>query len=250
MNLRLPVTGVPHVLLQLSRSKMLICLRICRESAGQSREEGFTLVELLIAIFIFTIVISTVYGSYRATFHVVNGTEKKMAVAGKAYVTLERIVDDLSSQVRGKEGSLAGSRHNVSGMRGDSLTFVSSVHIALVKRDDLAGYTTIEYSTEVDEATGLMDLYRSDSSLMPGVEKAGTEVRKYLLCNGLKEVRFSYFGKDGAESEEWQSGEEESAESGPDFPLMVTVVLQFADSSESEEISTFTTSVALARING
>ncbi|MBW1635669.1 MAG: type II secretion system protein [Deltaproteobacteria bacterium] len=229
---------------------MLTCLRIDRECCENSTEEGFTLVELLLAIFIFSIVISTVYGSYRATFHVVNGTEKKMVTAAKALVVLDRIVDDLSSLVQGKEGYLIGKQRDVSGMRGDNLTFVSSVHIGLVKEDNLAGPTTIEYSTEADEVTGLINLYRSDSSLMPGIAETVDEVRKYLLCDGLKEVRFVYFGNEGAESEEWQNQEGESEEGGQVFPVMVTVVLQFADTSESKEISTFTTSVALARING
>jgi len=227
-----------------------MCLRVDREYGGQSRKQGFTLVELLLAIFIFSIVISTVYGVYRATFHVVNGTEKKMAIAVKAYVVLERVVDDLSSLVQGEGGYLAGRRHEVSDMRGDDLTFVSAVHIGLVKGDDLTGYTTIEYSTEVDEVTGLMNLYRSDSYLMPGAEENKAEVRKYLLCDGLKEFRFLYFGNDGAERDEWQNEDGVSGEGRQVFPVMVTVVLQFADSSESEEISTFTTSVALSRIKG
>jgi len=220
------------------------------QETGENGGNGFTLVELLLAIFIFSVVISTVYGSYRATFHVVNSTEKKMAIAGKAHVVLERIVDDLSSLVQGKEGFLIGEQQENANMRGDTLTFVSAVHIGLTKGDDLAGYSTIEYSAETDENTGLLNLYRSGSSLLPGIQESDAETGKYLLCDGLKEVRFSYFGDGAAESEEWQSEEIESDDRSHNFPVMVTVVLQFADSPESEQVSTFTTSVALPRING
>lgn len=212
-------------------------------------EPGFTLVELLLAIFIFSVVISTVYGSYRATFHVVNTTEKKMETAAKAQVVLERIVDDLSSLVQGERGFLAGEQYENSNMRGDSLAFVSAVHIGLTKGDDLGGHSIIQYSTETDGDTGLLNLYRSDSSLLPGIEESDLEARKYLLCDGLKEFRFSYFDGGGGESEEWRSGEEGSEGGKENFPVMITVVLQFADSSESEQFSIFTTSVALPPID-
>ena len=225
-------------------------LRVERKYCGQNGGGGFTLVELLLAIFIFSIVISTVYGSYRATFHVVNGTEKKMTTAAKAHVVLDRIVDDISSLIQGKGGYLTGTQHEISGMRGDDITFVSAVHIGFVKEDNLAGYATIEYSTEIDEVSGLINLYRSDSPQMPGIAETEDKEGKYLLCDGLKEVRFLYFDDDGAESEEWLNQKEESEEGGQVFPVMVTVVLQFADTPESKEISIFTTSVALTRING
>jgi len=216
------------------------------------KNEGFTLIELLLAIFIFGLVVSAVYGAYQATFYVVNSTEKKMATAGKALAVLERITDDLSSLVQSNTGFLTGERQESSGMRGDSLSFISAVHIGLTKKDDMAGYSSIQYLTEVDEDTGLLKLYRSGTPLLPG-QMAGnagdTEAMRYLLCDGLKEVKFSYFNEDGVESEEWRS-EDDEAVANRSFPVMVTIVLQFAESTESDQISFYTTSVALVRTNG
>ena len=219
-------------------------------SEGGKKNRGFTLVELLLAIFIFSIVVSTVYGSYSVTFGLVNRTEQKLAIAGRAHVVLERIVEDISSLVQTDVAGFTGEQHENSGMRGDSLSFVSAVHIGLTKKDDLGGYSLVQYSAEEDEETGLLNLYRSGSPLLPGTAGDEIEGQKYLLCDGLKEVRFSYFNDEGVESEEWRSQEDESVTENQNFPVMVVIVLQFAESPESEQTSIFTTSVALPRVDG
>lgn len=220
------------------------------ERRTEVENRGFTLLELLLAIFIFAIVVSAVYGAYRITFSLVNSTERKMETAGKARIVLERITEDLSSLVQTERGLLTGEQNESSGLRGDSLSFISAVHIGLTKKDDLGGYTLIQYSAEQDEGTGLLKLYRSDSPLLPGTNVDAAEGGKYLLCDGLKEVRFSYFNDEGVESEDWYSQGDESAGEKLSFPVMVVVGLQFSESAESEDVSSFTTSVALLRADG
>jgi len=220
---------------------------------NKTETQGFTLIELLLAIFIFGVVVSAVYGSYSATFYVVSSTEKKMAVATRARTVLERISEDLASLVQGENGFFSGEQHDNSGMRGDSLSFISATHIALTKGDNLAGYATISYSAEEDEETGLLKLYRSDTRLVPGEkEEEGIEEedKGYLLCDGLKEFKISYFDSEKVENEEWQSGDDESGGEKQTFPVLVTIVLQFAESAESEQVSFFTTSVALPQSDG
>jgi len=223
---------------------------MCSEWLIEVEKRGFTLLELLLAIFIFAIVVSAVYGAYSITFSLVNSTEQEMETAGKARVVLERITEDLYSLVQTEGGVLTGEQNESSGLRGDSLSFISAVHIGLTKKDDLEGYTLIQYSTEQDEVTGLLKLYRSDSPLLPGINVDPAEGVKYLLCDDLKEVRFSYFNDEGVESEEWYSQDDESAEEKLNFPVMVVVGLQFSESAESEGVSSFTTSVALLRADG
>lgn len=221
-------------------------------SKKNTKSQGFTLMELLLAIFIFGVVVSAVYGSYSATFFVVNSTEKKMAVAAQARIVLERISEDLASLVQGDDGFFSGEQHENSSMRADSLSFISANHIGLTKGDNLAGYATINYSAEEDEETGLLKLYRSDTPLVIGNKEVGLdeEDKGYLLCDGLKEVRFAYFDSEIIESEEWQSGDEEFDSEKQSFPVMVTIVLQFAETAESEQVSFFTTSVALPQVDG
>jgi general secretion pathway protein J len=223
---------------------------MCIEWRTEKNNRGFTLVELLLAIFIFSIVVSAVYGSYRVTFDLVNRTEQKMAVAERASAVFERITVDLSSLVQTNGGEFTGEQHEDSGMRGDSLSFVSAVHIGLTKQDDLGGYSLVEYSVEVDEDTQLLKLFRSGNPLLPGTVGDEGESPKYLLCDGLKEVKFSYLNNEGVESDEWRSQEDEFTTENQRFPVMVVVVLQFSKSVESEQFSLFTTSVALPQVGG
>lgn len=228
-----------------------------------TRQLGFTLIELLIAMFIFGIVVSTVYGAYRATFTVINGSEAKMALSRSGQVALERIGDDLRSLVAGPGGELVGERRNVSGARGDRLTFVSASHLALNKKDTRGGWALIAYAAEPDDRSGLLTLYRQDRVLLPGIEQEKSESPGEILATGLKEVSFTYLDADGREADDWDSEEGEApageGEAGegeqpkePTLPLLVYAKLVFArpgqdqaDDTASEGGVVFKTAVAL-----
>ena len=214
------------------------------------KDRGFTLVELLFAIFIFAIVIASVYGSYRATFSIVQGSESHMKMSRRARVALERIAEDLNYVVTGPGGSLRGESQEYSGARGDNLSFVSTAHLALKKSDTLSGHTLIEYSVELDEDSNLLNLYRSDTLLLPGVDTEENDSNRHLLCRGLNGFRFTYVGEDGSETEEWQSDEGESTDEDegparPLLPFLMYVEVSFAESLESETGTLFKTAVAL-----
>lgn len=214
-------------------------------------QSGFTLIELLIAMFIFAIVVSSVYGAYRSSFHVIHGSEYQLQVANNARVVLERLSEDLEAIIPGKEEVFRGERHEYSGKRGDSLSFTSSAHLILRKTDIYSGPSLIRYQVELDNDTGLLDLYRLDKVLLPGIEPdEEDDVRKHLICRGLQEFRFTYRDQDGNESEEWDREEEESsgqdgAEGASPLPSLVYVELVFADSAESDNSAVFKTAVAL-----
>jgi general secretion pathway protein J len=214
-------------------------------------ERGFTLVELLIAIFIFAIVISSVYGAYRATFRIIGGAEDQLSVSRNGRVALERIVDDLKSVVTGPGGELRGERVGQAGTRSDNLAFISSSHLALSAKDTLDGYTVIEYSVERNAASSLFDLYRSDRILLPGAKQEDREPPKDILAAGLQEVHFSYVDADDKVIDEWQSeggitdveiGEQQEI---PLLPRLIYIRLVFAKAIDSKDGTVFKTAVAL-----
>ncbi len=221
-----------------------------RRACPATRDRGFTLVELLFAIFIFSIVISLVYGSYRATFHIVNGSEAQLDMSHRARVVMHRISEDLHSIVAGPGGVLRGETNEYSGVRGDTLSFVSSAHLVLKKSDTRSGHTLIHYSVEVDEDSNLLNLYRSDTLLLPGIDSLGDEPQKHLLCRGLQELRFTYVNEEGSENDEWSSNEgdvenENGEQEVPFLPNLMYVELRFAESNESENTTVFKTGIAL-----
>lgn len=214
-------------------------------------ETGFTLVELLIAIFIFAIVISSIYGAYRATFRIIGGAEEQLSISRNGRVALERIVDDLKSVVTGPGGELRGKRVGQASTRSDNLAFISSSHLALSATDTLDGYTAIEYSVERNAVSGLFDLYRSDRVLLPGAKQEGKEPRKDILAAGLQEVHFSYVGADDKVIDEWQNrGGSTDVEIGeqqeiPLLPKLVYIRLVFAKAIDSKDGTVFKTAIAL-----
>lgn len=214
------------------------------------RQEGFTLVEILIAIAIFAVVISTVYGSYRATFHIIHGTETRLEVANSARIVLDRLADDLASIVTGPGGRFTGERHDYSGARGDSLSFVSASHLVLNKTDILNGHSLVEYTAELDPKTNLLDLYRSDVVLLPGTILDEEKVKKHIICRGLKEIGFTYLGRDGNDSEEWQVAEIKppvfgQVQTASPFPALVYVELRFGEAKEKDGDTVFRTAINL-----
>jgi len=215
--------------------------------AAHSRQGGFTLLELLLAIFIFAIVTSSVYGAYRSTFLVINTTESQAEYSSMARVALDRITGDLESAYFGNGSLFEAERKEVDTGRADQLTFTSSFHLVFGKNELPAGSAMVRYSTEIDEESGLLKLYRLDMALRPGESAEGIEEKKgFLLCDRLAEVQFSYFDTEGNEVEDWKSHEGEGEEQG-EFPVMTRVTLRFAESADSEERIVFSTAVAMAR---
>ncbi len=218
---------------------------------GNEQERGFTLVELLIAIFIFAIVVSSVYGAYRSTFKIVHDTESLLSTSRTARVAMERMTDDLIAIVGDSGGALRGEKHDISGARADSLAFVSSVHLVLSKTEVLNGYASIAYTVELDKDDGLLNLYRSDTVLLPGGHTGENDLRKEMLAKGLKEMRFAYLDKDGKITDEWHSDEgqkilgDKGQQAEPLLPALIYLHLTFGKSIDSKGGTVFKTAVAL-----
>ena len=227
-----------------------------RNSLPKDPESGFTLIELLLAIFIFSIVISSVYGAYRATFHIVHGSEYQLEIANKARIVVERLKIDLSSIVTGPGVVFRGERHKYADSVGDNLSFVSSAHLVLRKTDTFAGHTLIQYESELDMDTGLLNLYRTEMVLLPGGnlddQADGKNGQRHLICQGLLEFQFTYVDQDGNESEEWLVDEvvppvTDTPPEEAQFPVLVSIELRFAKSVESGSSTLYKTAVALPR---
>ncbi len=218
-------------------------------SAVTESESGFTLIELLTSIFIFALVISSVYGAYRATFFTVNGTEKQVVLTSGARVILERLTDDLESLYSGDDGNLQGEKGDVNGHRADSLECISAAHVRFNRLERRAGLALLRYTIE-EQDSGLLNLYRFDAPLLPGDASAEEEDKGVLLGRDLQEFKLTYVSADGTESDEWQSQSEgDGVETGEEksilLPSLVRIEIRFADSADSEESVLFRTSVAI-----
>lgn len=219
-------------------------------NTSYNSKAGFTLIELLFAIFIFAIVIAGVYGAYRSTFHIIQGSESTLNESHKARAAFERMAEDITSIVTGPGGYLVGTEQDIAGNRGDSMTFLSATHISLSKKDVLKGDAVISYSSEIDETDNTIRLLRSDVIKTPGTTIETSGGTKYLLCSGLQSVRFTYFTTEGEETTNWESESKRESDgtiTDPELPAMVSIELVFMGSDTEESGNLFKTAVALAK---
>lgn len=206
-------------------------------SVNQNRDRyGFTLLELVLAIFIFGIVVSAVYGGYNLTFSTIENSEKELELASRARVILERMSSDLRSVYPGAGGYLQSSSDGQ--FDGDTFSCISTAHLLFDPTGFQAGLTTLSYSVKEDEEGGQLELYRSDIPILPGVSSSADD--EVLLGYGLESIELKYVDGDGTEHDQWPPG------GGFDdlLPVMVRIILQF-EGSEEDDGRIFQTAVAL-----
>ena len=213
------------------------------------RRQGFTLIEILLAIFIFSVVLSAIYGSYTATFRVIDTVEKQATAYRQARIAMTRITEDLESSyyselVTDKE-PFVGTEGEAQGKRADTLRFISKAHLVFNDEELAAGKAQIFYDVREDETADGLALYRHDT---PELTIGSVEESEgLLLCDHLVEVLFSYFDAEGNEQSSWDAADTDFMEktARERIPRMVAITLRFRNASEPQAPYTFMTSVIL-----
>jgi prepilin-type N-terminal cleavage/methylation domain-containing protein len=204
--------------------------------------KGFTLAELLIAMLIFSFVVSMTYAAFSTTFRVIEEASSSSQYAERARITLGRLTEDLESLYFAEKGIFEGKETFHGELRGDSLSFTSRAHLLFHKDGPPAGYATISYS--VEEAAGQegLRLFRRDEAYLPGQEN--DEEPGFLLCDDLREVAFTYIDENGAEQENWDSELKKESDAS-EIPRAVKVKISFPDEKNEGELYSISTLVAI-----
>jgi len=109
-------------------------------------ETGFTLIEILLAIFILGIVMSTVYASYTGTFRIIRDTREDAEIYGMARNALDRMVRDLQSAAPWRDAfTFITKADTLGGREFLRLTFRAAAHVAFSDREVPGGIAVIEY---------------------------------------------------------------------------------------------------------
>ena len=225
---------------------------------GTPFSDGFTLFEVLIATFIFAMIVSILFGSYTGSLTLMDQTRSQADLYGMARITLERIREDLESASLPDQGEGAepdgdrvrnpgftGEDLEIEGEDADSLCFLSTAHVVFDPKDRNTGLARIDYYVRESEQEGAgLVLYRIDTPVLEEAPEKGTG--GMVMCEGLVSVNFTYYAS-GEALERWDSSEDEFKNR---LPERVSVRMRFVDPIDPEHPLSFTTGVALPCAGG
>ena len=213
-------------------------------------EKGFTLLEVLLAFFIFSILLITLYSGYSGTFKTINMTENRMALYRKAAITLERISEDLQASYisvlpQNSFGEPAGytqflgTDNEVNGHYADSLNFFSRLQPLFSNEDETVSGLMVSYNVISGNEEDELVLLRSESpEFMDEVEaKEGL-----IVSDGLQSINFTYFDDDGEVHASWDSDSEEFRDR---LPRIVSIALEYLNHENPDAPFRIMTSVSL-----
>ena len=214
---------------------------------------GFTLLEILIAMFIFAVVLTTIYTSYTGTLRVVDETESQAEIYRMARIAMERMLEDLESiyipkrqeNTESEEDTLhlfqfVGEDREIKGMSADTLRFISRAHIDLSGQGQETGTAEIGYYVKENGEGDHLVLYRSDRPMSEASLPLEEETGGLVLCEGLASVNFTYYEENGDVRESWDSASDELKD---EIPKMVSISLEFLNTLNPEAPFKFMTSV-------
>lgn len=211
-------------------------------------KRGFTLVEILIAMLILGIVLTTIYGVYLGTFRVIRIAEADDAAYRMARTAMDRMIRDFSSL------TLAGGKFVFSASRSDkteepfvSLRFLSSAHVGFGADEIPPAGTYIAYTVQESPQSGTgYILWRNDIPLNPGsITQIISEEGKmggFILCEGLKSLSFKFYNDKGNMYETWDSTVQGGTLGGV-APSRVDIFMSLVKPDDPDHPYTFMTSV-------
>ena len=208
------------------------------------KDRGFTLIEILIAVLILGIVLSTVYASYTGTFRIISETQYDAEVYGMARSTLDRMARDLQSAALWRGGfTFVSKPHTLGNREFVRLVFRSGAHVAFSDKDAQDGIALIEYDVEEGTDKEGYILTRSDSLYRdPGKEESS--YGGFLLCDRVEALTYTFFDEKGKEYNNWNSDGDVPVQKKR-VPVTVLIRLSFVNEANRERPYLFMTRIHL-----
>jgi general secretion pathway protein J len=204
---------------------------------------GFTLVEILIAIFILGVVMATVYASYSGILTTSKSMEKELDIYKMARTSLDRMIKDLSSlQTSSEAFYLRSEKKTLNKIYFHSLSFWSASHLVFGEDQSSESPAMISYRVQENDDGKSFSLWRDDVSGARPDEIRNTE-NGFLICKNIESFRLTFYNSESAETDSWDSSSE-SGEKGK-APTAVKIELFVVNPNDQEKPYKFMTKIFL-----
>lgn len=204
---------------------------------------GFTLLELLIAIFILGIVLTTIYVAYSGTLTVIKELNDDSRAYQMARITLDRMNRDLSSLQRfGNVFVLQSEKSRIGDREFGSLTFWSAAHLTFDEDGPSSHPASIAYFVKQD-TDGSFSLWRSDvAEAKPSPDKkTGGGL---IICQNIQAINLKFYDEGGRDYDSWDTSSSSEPQKGKP-PVLVQIELMLTNGRDAEKPYKFMTNVFL-----
>jgi prepilin-type N-terminal cleavage/methylation domain-containing protein len=222
---------------------------MAEKEVHKRRSRGFTLLEVLLAILILGVVVSTVYAAFTGTYRIARDTGYEGELYGMARSVLDRMARDLASLTPyGGDYNFIAEPFEIGEERFTRLSFRSRGHISFQENDLPGVVAVIAYEVKQGTEESGYVLMRSDT--LDYVKDEGEEkIGSFPLCEGIKALSFTFTGRDGKEYNTWDSRLEKQGPRGQ-IPASVLVVLELVNPRDVEHPFRFMTRIFLPASQG
>ena len=201
---------------------------------------GFTLIEILVAVAILSIILTIIYGAFATGTRSINICRGSSEIYQVARLSLDRIAEDISCAFLPKDIQLedisfgfTGEDRETDSMPRDTLYFISTAHLKFGQGLRDPGFCEIGYYTETDPETDKVVLFRrEDDTVDDEIDNGGIILE---LAEGIQGLDFKYYDDEENELDEWHS------EDTKRIPKMVKITLSLED--KDKKILDFSTLV-------
>ena len=168
--------------------------------------QGFTLLELLVALSILSILATVLYLSVGASATQTRRIGRRIEEQQRFRLALQRIATDISGVFWDKDSAhlyFQGSREDTSGGRGDRLEFTSIVFHWRKPGERVDDLVTVSYSLGAGAEDEGMSLIREERPLT--TTPPGSYGGPVAILGGVREVSFSYLDAEKRELDSWST---------------------------------------------
>jgi type II secretion system protein J len=205
---------------------------------------GFTLVEILIAIFILAVVMATVYVSYSDVLKTTHQVEEEGDIYKMARTAMDRIIKDVSSlQASAGSFDLRTEKKTLSSREFHSIFFWSASHLVFSDQEEEGRPASIGYYVRENDDHQGFSLWRTDvSGAKP--DKGKNTDGGFIICRNVNAFRLTFYDAGGRETDSWDTSSAGGNQTNK-LPAAVKIELFLVNANDQEKPYKFMTKVSL-----